>query len=150
MRFEGSRSRSPPPGTTTALVQDAFKSAAWGVVLVGVPVGQTRFGMRGGRSRCGPRSPSRPSHTCVQVRVGPPATRSDPARPADTVLAVAGCRPSYPSCIRVQRVATPPTPGPAGRWARCPATAGAAPEHCVRSARPARAGRSVGSRSPGS
>ena len=68
-----------------------------------------------GRYRCGQPSPSRPSRTCVQVRVtvGPPATRSDPAWPAD--LAVAGRRPSYPSCIRVERVATR---GAAGRGAR--------------------------------
>ena len=52
-------------------------------------------------------------------------------------LAVAGRRPSCPSRIRVQRVATR---GAAGRRARCAAAAGAAPGHCVRSARPARAG----------
>ena len=46
-------------------VEDAFKSAAWGMVLVGGPVGGTCFGMGGGRSRCGPLSPSRPSRTCV-------------------------------------------------------------------------------------
>ena len=75
-------------------VEDAFKSAAWGMVLVGGPVGGTCFGMGGGRSRCGPLSPSRPSRTCVQVRVDPVG----PARPAD--LAVVGRKPSYPSRIR--------------------------------------------------
>ena len=67
-----------------------------------------------------PLSPSRPSRTCV--RVGPPATGSGPTRPAG--LAVAGRRPSYPSRIRVERAATR---GAAGRGARCPAAAGAAP-----------------------
>ena len=46
--------------------EDAFKSAAaCGAVLVVGPGGGTRFGMGGGRSRCGPLSPSRPSRTCV-------------------------------------------------------------------------------------
>ena len=49
--------------------EDAFKSAAaCGAVLVVGPGGGTRFGMGGGRSRCGPLSPNRPSRTCVQVR----------------------------------------------------------------------------------
>ena len=46
--------------------EDTFKSAAaCGAVLVLGPGGGTRFGMGGGRSRCGPLSPSRPSRTCV-------------------------------------------------------------------------------------
>ena len=49
-----------------------------------------------------PFSPSRPSRTFV--RVGPPATVLGPTRPAGH--AVAGCRPSYPSRIRVTRAAT--------------------------------------------
>ena len=56
---------------------------------------------------------SQTSESQVRVTVGPQATRSDPAWPAD--LAVAGRRPSYPSCIRVERVATR---GAAGRGAR--------------------------------
>ena len=67
-----------------------------------------------------PLSPSRRSRTCV--RVGPPATGSGPTRPAGR--AVAGRRPSYPSRIRVERAATR---GAAGRGARCPSAAGAAP-----------------------
>ena len=122
----------------SAIAAAAFRSAAWGVVLVGGPFGGTRFGMGGGlRSRCGPLSPSRPSHTCVQVLM-----------PRDPVGSSAAGRPrrklSHPSCIRVERATTR---GAASRGARCPTTTGAAPEHCIRSARQAREGRSFGSRS---
>ena len=116
---------SPPPGTTPAPIEDVFTSAVWGVVVSGGPVGHTRFGFSGRwslslQSPPLPLSPSRPSRTCV--RVGPPATGSGPTRPAG--LAVAGRRPSYPSRVRVERAATR---GAAGRGARCPSAAGAAP-----------------------
>ena len=71
-------------------------------VAGGPPVGRTRFGLGGGRSRWRPL----PSRTLRVVRVarGPPATGSDPTRPVGH--AVAGRRPSYPSRIRVERAAT--------------------------------------------
>ena len=43
---------SPPPGTTPVPMEDAFMSAAWGLVVAGGPVGRTRFGLGGGRSHC--------------------------------------------------------------------------------------------------
>ena len=64
---------SPPPGTTPAPNEDVFTSAVWGVVVSGGPVGQTRFGLGSGRSRCSlipplQLSPSRSSRTDSHVR----------------------------------------------------------------------------------
>ena len=103
-------------------------------VVAGGPVGRTRSGLGGGRSRCS-LLPSRSLRVVQVARAFVSATReravtgSGLTRQAGS--AVAGRTPSYPSRIRVERAATR---GAAGQEARCPAAAGA---RQGRSARPA-------------
>ena len=112
--------------------EDAFKSAAaCGAVLVVGPGGGTRFGMGGGRSRCGPLSPSRPSRTCVLChgratrdpvgpsvagrprRGGPPAVVSELHSSGESGYA-GRCRPRGSSDLRDQ----PEPAGPSGHGRR--------------------------------
>ena len=74
-------------------------SAAWGVVVVGGPVGRTRFRLEGGRSRYSLlpfRSPRVVRAVCAFVL----------GHPRPSGLAVECLRPSCPSRIRVERAAT--------------------------------------------
>ena len=117
-----------PFATDPSIEDDAFTSAAWEVVVAGGPVGRTRVGLGGDRSRC----------SCVLrvVRVArafvsghPQPGRAQRGRP-DTPQ-----RPSYPSRIRVERAATR---GAAGRGGSPPRPA----RRRGRYALPARHGRS--------
>ena len=122
---------SPPPGKTRcpAPVEDAFTSAAQGVVVVGgllaghALTANLACEMVALAAVSSPPAPSRKNATLRVVRVARAFVSGHPRPMRPAGLAVAGRRSSYPSRIRVKRAATLGAAGRQGRYAR-PARAG--------------------------
>ena len=124
------------PGTTPAPVEDAFTSAAWGVVLVGGPVGRTRFGSEGGLFATASPALSKSSESHIRSCR---ATRDRVAGPNPAGRHHRGGPPTVVSELHPGGGS-----GDTGRRrprARCPAAAGAVPGQVCEAgpSRPARA-----------